>query len=115
MRNTKIEKCISLCKYLRCRGSVLKSEKLVLFIGNVFFFLLLIFILAVHTARYYKLWKEENKARGLYQKFAKISIHLCASSINLFLCRLLCPYQMSPQRELVFTEILKTLKLERHI
>ena len=45
------------------RGKVLKSEKLVLFIGNVFFFLLFIFILGVHTARYYKLWEEENKAR----------------------------------------------------
>lgn len=48
------------------RGKVLKSEKLVLFVGNVFFFIMLIFILGVHAARYYKLWEEEGKARDYY-------------------------------------------------
>ena len=49
------------------RGKVLKSEKLVLFIGNVFFFVLLIFILGVHAARYYKLWEDENMVRTRYE------------------------------------------------
>ena len=58
---------------LRYRGKILKSEKLVLFIGNVFFFLLLIFILGVHTARYYKLWEKENKVRLRYQNIDSLS------------------------------------------
>lgn len=61
-------------------GKVLKSEKLVLFLGNVLFFLCLVFIIGVHAAKYYKLWEEEKKvglARNIILKSFSVKFEGC--------------------------------------